>query len=496
MVSILQISDLHRDPENPIRNDALLTSLENARSRYTRKGDPIIPPPDIIVVSGDIIQGVRPGTLDPDVKLAAQNREALDFLIQLTDRVVGGDRRRVVIVPGNHDVSACHFMESVERVDIAPKRKKELVTQLFSPDSIFRWSWAEFELYRISDQKKYAGRLGPFAGFYEQFYQGKRKYSLEPSEQFDIFDYPEFNVTIVAFSSCFNNDILNRPGAIHPGCIAEASRRLRARQFDERFLVAVWHHNTEGLPMQTDYMDPGVLQNLIDNGFSLGLHGHQHRPQFLDTRFRYGGDRRITVISAGTLCGSAAFRFGRAYNIVELDTERRTGRLHLREMQNDDLRLPIWGCRALPPNTANYLSFVPDSMINATDTSTFTATDITTVLSNAYVTEFRGWRVSIRLHMKTKRPLGISDVVLSLSIRAWVSCMLTKSESTESCASTRERTPRSSVFTNALILQLNLASIPSRIDDRGQIKKGPAWRRLADGGPVQGPYPLHYGDLL
>jgi hypothetical protein len=55
--------------------------------------------------------------------------------------------------------------------------------------------------------------------------------------------------------------------------------------------------------MQFDYMDPGILQNLIDSGFSLGFHGHQHRPQFLDTRFHYGADRRITVISAGTLCG-------------------------------------------------------------------------------------------------------------------------------------------------------------------------------------------------
>jgi hypothetical protein len=109
--------------------------------------------------------------------------------------------------------------------------------------------------------------------------------------------------------------------------------------------------------MQFDYMDPGILQNLIDGGFSLGFHGHQHRPQFLDTRFRYGGDRRITVISAGTLCGSASFRFGRAYNIIELDRTALTGRLHLREMQNDDLQRPIWGCRPLPAGTAKFLDF-------------------------------------------------------------------------------------------------------------------------------------------
>ena len=107
-------------------------------------------------------------------------------------------------------------------------------------------------------------------------------------------------------------------------------------------------------------MDPDIVQNLIDGGFSLGFHGHQHKPQFLDTRFRHGPDRRITVISAGTLCGGAAFRHGRAYNVVEIDVQKRTGRLHLREMQNDNLRMPIWGARALPPNHASYLDFAFD----------------------------------------------------------------------------------------------------------------------------------------
>ena len=262
-----------------------------------------------------------PETANHDAKLATQHREALDFLGQLTDRLVAGDRRRVVIVPGNHDVSACHFMDSVSRVDIAPGRKRELVSQLFSYDSPLRWSWSDFELFEIVDQKMYARRLAPFAAFYEEFYAGARTYSLEPSKQFDFFDFPEFDLTVVGFSSCFNNDILNKQGAIHPGCIGEARIRLRDPRFHDRLRIAVWHHNTGGLPMQFDYMNPGILQNLIDSGFSLGFHGHQHRPQFLDTRFRYGGDRRITVISAGTLCGSAAFRFGRAYNIIDLDTD-------------------------------------------------------------------------------------------------------------------------------------------------------------------------------
>lgn len=355
-ISVLQISDLHRDPVNPIRNAPLFESLENDRRRYT-KADTAIRSPDIIFVTGDIVQGVAPGTANAEAVLRAQYAEALEFLGRLTDSFVGGDRGRVVVIPGNHDVSAYHLMESVDRIDIAAGRKRDFVTQLFSPNSLLRWSWSDFELYAIRDQDKYAQRLEAFAAFYREFYRGTRSYSLEASRQYDIFDFPEFNLVVAGFSSCFNNDLLNRQGAINPVCLADAGAALRGGGFADRLRIAVWHHNTEGLPMQSDYMDADMLQRLIDCGFSLGFHGHQHRPQFLDTRFRYGADRRITVISAGTLCGSASFRFGRAYNIIELDTDKRAGRLHLREMQNDSLDFPIWGRRPLPPGTDHFLEF-------------------------------------------------------------------------------------------------------------------------------------------
>jgi predicted MPP superfamily phosphohydrolase len=358
-LSLLHISDLHRDPANPIGNGPLLDSLENDRNRYTNEENPSIRSPDLIAVSGDIVQGVMPSVGNPDEALKRQYAEALSFLNELACRFVGGDRQRVVVIPGNHDISASHFFKSLKRIDIAPDRKKELVSQLFSPNSQLRWSWSDLELHQIVNPDAYNRRLAAFAEFYGQFYEGKRTYSLNPAEQFDVFDFPQFGLTIAAFSSCNNNDLYNRQGDIHPDCISSVCGKMRAREFDGRLRIAMWHHNTEGLPLQHDYMDPDIIQNLIDRGFSLGLHGHQHRPQFLDTRFHYQdqGGRRITVISAGTLCGCPSFRFGRAYNIIELDTEKRTGLLHLREMQNDNLLLPIWGRRSLPPHTKGYLEF-------------------------------------------------------------------------------------------------------------------------------------------
>ena len=360
-VSILQISDLHRERSSPIGNDALLSSLQNDRDRYvTGRDRHTIRPPDIIVVSGDIIRGVTPGVADYEVQLADQYQEATRFLEALTQHLLAGDRDRLVLVPGNHDVSACHFMQSLERLELVADSKNELLPQLLHPDSSLRWSWRDLGLYKVADAARYAQRLASFAAFYTEFYQQQRTFGLDPAKQFGIFDYPEFNLTIVGFSSCHGNDFFNKQGAIHPGCIAEASLILREPRFNGRLRTAVWHHNTEGLPSQTDYMNASILQNLIDNGFSVGLHGHQHRPRCLDTRFNYGGDARISVISAGTLCGTASPRFGRAYNIIELDLECCKGRLHVREMLNDDAESPIWGCRSLPPGTSPHLVFAFD----------------------------------------------------------------------------------------------------------------------------------------
>ena len=66
----------------------------------------------------------------------------------------------VFVIPGNHDVSACHTMDSARRIDLAAGQKRELVEQLFTTNSPLRWSWPDFELYEIADQSMYARRLG------------------------------------------------------------------------------------------------------------------------------------------------------------------------------------------------------------------------------------------------------------------------------------------------------------------------------------------------
>ena len=87
--------------------------------------------------------------------LRQQYDEALTFLNDLSSRFVDGDNGRVIIVPGNHDVSDNKFRQSLTTIDIASAKKRALVTQLFTRDSPLRWSWDEFALYKIVDWETY-----------------------------------------------------------------------------------------------------------------------------------------------------------------------------------------------------------------------------------------------------------------------------------------------------------------------------------------------------
>ena len=59
--------------------------------------------------------------------------------------------------------------------------------------------------------------------------------------------------------------------------------------------MAVWHHNVEGAPYSSDYMDVDTIYRLIGKGFRLGLHGHQHRAQASHRYLHLPGDEPMAI---------------------------------------------------------------------------------------------------------------------------------------------------------------------------------------------------------
>jgi Calcineurin-like phosphoesterase len=167
--SILHISDLHRSPSDPISNDELVSALLSDRTRYVNE-EPGIRSPDAIIVSGDIIQGVPLNTTDYAVELSRQYATAEAFLAELTERILGGDRSRVVIVPGNHDIDWNSAFAAMSPVGAADE-PTNIAGELHKEASNFRWDWRNRQLYRIVDEKADASRLEAFWKFFERFYQ-------------------------------------------------------------------------------------------------------------------------------------------------------------------------------------------------------------------------------------------------------------------------------------------------------------------------------------
>jgi hypothetical protein len=354
-ISILHISDLHRSLDCQISNVALLTSLLNDKDRYTSSENPKIQSPDIIVVSGDVIRGSN-SLANSDIEIQKQYDEAILFLNELTNHFLNGNKNRIILIPGNHDIDfkfSKSSMEEIENSNVFDEKsnfKWEYLNESLKQNSKIRWSWKTLAFYRITNESVYNKRLEAFANFYTNFYNGQRSYSLEPQEQYDIFDFPEFNLTFTAFNSCYENDHLRFAGDIHPECIANVNLKLREFKKKGRLILSTWHHNTKGSPYESNYMDNSHLKNFIESGISIGLHGHQHKTELIHEFSDVIEQKKIIVFSAGTLCGGPTelpTGNNRQYNVIEIENKDEnqsiTVTLHVREKTDTSLfNNPIW----------------------------------------------------------------------------------------------------------------------------------------------------------
>ena len=250
--SILHISDLHRSLQDPFSNDELISALVSDRDRYLHE-NPSISAPEAIIVSGDIIQGVPLRTADYESEIKIQYAMAEAFLDELARRFLSGDRSRLVIVPGNHDVdwnTAFAALMPVDKSDMP----ENLETALYSANSPYRWDWKTQTLYYIADPDRYEHRMDAFWTFFERFYSGIpgliKILGRADANLFGLFDN---RIGVAAFNSCHGNDCFAFHGMIRKDTIARSHLEMddSGRIFDLR--IAVWHHSIEGAPYQISY---------------------------------------------------------------------------------------------------------------------------------------------------------------------------------------------------------------------------------------------------
>jgi hypothetical protein len=326
--TLMHISDLHRLATDPIGNPELLSTLIADRERAARE-DPAIAAPDAIIVTGDLVQGARLGQAGHESELDAQYEVARDLLDRLAEEFLGGDRARLVMLPGNHDVDwncARAAMELVPDEELGAS----FSLSMCGPGDDLRWSWRERRAYRIVNRQLYEQRLARFDALTDSFYAGV---DIIRSPFFRMHPLRDDQIVVVAFSSCVGNDCYAGHGAIDEDALAGAHLDLQGTPYVLR--VAAWHHGIDGEPSASDYMSVSTVHRMIGKGFRLGLHGHQHHAAAANRYVYLPEEERMAVVSAGSLCAGASglpVGVNRQYNLIEIADDLQSARIHVREM--------------------------------------------------------------------------------------------------------------------------------------------------------------------
>lgn len=298
---ILHLSDLHFgrqaiDPP-PVQARRLIAALE----RFDRI-------PDFVAVTGDLSwSGHRSELRDAET--------FLEYLVQwLRDRRGWDDleaRRRVLIVPGNHEASWL-LSRGVHGAGGAAASEEDLE------------HWVRYS-------------LGPFANFVNRFYRRSAFWDLDDPALATTFTEPSISFLSLSTAHYITEAMRDAKFGVHA---LERATALLTREdvASARFRVGVWHHNLRPFQSQVgaiadvDVAISGFLR--AKPSLDLALHGHVHQGEVETFRPRGSSGEMLTYSAVGSFGVAAHHRpgddlRGRVYNefaVVELHTSGAAGR--------------------------------------------------------------------------------------------------------------------------------------------------------------------------
>ena len=296
-ITWLHLSDLHARLSNEWDADRITSKLvDNLREAQLR--DSLYP--DFIFFTGDAAYGIARGESMTD-----QYERVRLFL----DRVLSAfhpplPKRRLYIVPGNHDVDRTRMGRPDQEWLRASGRTLDDILMEMRDDTL---GWRNWMLH-----------LSAYREFLNRYDLGH----LKPDDPYlvwgDAQEIAGIRLGIAGFNSswsCMGND---DKGKLWWGGEFQLAK-IREQMGPVTFAFALVHHPSNWL---TSYEDPRVMR-YIRNEFPLVLHGHEH----LD--WPEGSQRGHFLLSAGA-CYQGS-HMPNAYSFGQLDLNTRTGRLFLRK---------------------------------------------------------------------------------------------------------------------------------------------------------------------
>lgn len=359
-ISILHISDLHKT--KGVHYDTLLDSLRNDRDRWQQES---ILAPSFIVISGDLIEGAY-----TDDEIRNQYAEVSIFLEELVKEFLGGDKSRLIMVPGNHDVNrACSSNSMVEVASPSADEMDILKKNFWKPECLVRFDWKTMNFFQVKDIVKYNERFSLFKEFYDQFYGGLRVFPSNSTIEAFVCSFEKEHIAFAGFNSCNYLDDKNVAGNIDEESITSISSELRRLDNDGYLIIGVWHHHYYGDPYIINYMSRDVFFPMSEKGIRIGLFGHQHISEVADEYIspRYVDEEQrkknmMLLVSSGTLFGGEKQLqpgFRRQYNIIEIERNNLDSlinvSINIREDQSNKVnnKIPYWQSRLIASTTDN-----------------------------------------------------------------------------------------------------------------------------------------------
>lgn len=352
--SILHISDLHKDES--CNYNQLLDSLKADKDKFPSLG---IAPVKYIVVSGDLVHGSnKDDAKEACEEISQQYAEVAVFLQGLVSTFLDGEIRRLVIVPGNHDMNRSISKYAMKPIDVTQvERVKRSYWESFGRKQIYRFDWKTLSFFEINDEVAYSQRFNSFESFYNAFYNSiGRKFPTKPENEAYTLEFPEDNIAFACFNSCYQLDHLNVMGAIDNDSIHSIYNSLCDYYSKGYLVIGVWHHHLYGPPYRDDFMNKDFTEHLSQNHILVGLYGHQHKSEVVEALSDLSDDMdldNVMLVSAGTLFGSRKEMLPgvkRQYNVINVAVIN--GKAHLdvffREDKKNDSDYPIWGGKHIP----------------------------------------------------------------------------------------------------------------------------------------------------
>ncbi len=316
-ITILHLSDLHfgKGDDPQVRLQPLVRDLRD------REGGLGFNELDYLVLSGDL---TNTGSAE-EFELAYQFISALIERFKLS-------AARVIITPGNHDLSwerEVYDWKQERRVDARALRAGAYVKQ--------------GDGFLIRKEADYAQRFENFARFYHQLTQ--QEYPLNAAQQGFSYLYTEPRLQFLSFNSAWEIDEFFRDRASIQGSaladgllraekeITLAKEQKRLATDAEVMRIAVWHHPITG---NEKIAADAFLDQLRQENVRMILHGHVHEDR-ADV-VRYTDPRKIYVAGAGSYGAGKVERpesTPKLYNLIQVARNHAWAKVHTRCLRKE-----------------------------------------------------------------------------------------------------------------------------------------------------------------